>query len=175
MPNHSFSRRQILAGSATSVAGLVAAPAVHSAYISRDDGFPYEVTRSEADWREILSPAAFETLREGGTEVPKSSPYWDSTAPGMYHCAGCGLPLYDAHWKVVLDIGWLFFKHSEPNSLLMGLDWPTESREEKYEPVVMMEIHCRRCGGHHGHLVSIDNKVLHCVNGVGMEFIPQQA
>lgn len=161
-----ISRRTLLATSAMLMPGAAAAR-----YVSSTDGFAYEVTRSRAEWIELLGEDTFLIMREGHTEVPKSNPHWDSLAPGIYACKGCELPLYDARWKVVLDKGWLFFRHGEANALLMGIDWPEGSNmAEEFAALTGIEVHCRRCGSHMGHIVLIENKLLHCINGASMTF-----
>ena len=135
----------------------------------REPDFRYEVALSEAEWEARLTAEEFYILRQGGTEVPKSSPLWNETRAGLYRCKGCGLLNYSGDQKVVLDKGWVFFEHSEPDAVLTGLD--------RHEPragsvFYMMEAHCRRCGSHLGHIVSIDNKVLHCINGLSLTFKP---
>ncbi len=140
-------------------------------YVSRTDGFVYEVARSPAEWMDLLGEASFKIMREGGTEPPKSDPHWNSMEAGTYSCKGCDLELYDARWKEVLEQGWLFFRHSQPNSLLMGIDWPEGSgMADEYASLATVEVHCRRCGSHMGHIVTIDNKLLHCINGASMNF-----
>lgn len=161
-----ISRRTLLASTAMLAPGAAAAR-----YVSSTDGYAYEVTRSRAEWIELLGENRFEIMREGGTEEPKSDPRWDSLEPGTYACRGCALPLYDARWKVVLDIGWLFFRHSEANALLMGIDWPEGSdMADEFAPLAAIEVHCRRCGSHMGHIVVAEEQLLHCINGASMTF-----
>jgi len=107
-------------------------------------GFKYEVTRSEAEWRDMLSTESYEILRMGGTELPRSSPLWDEAGSGMYHCKGCDLPAFDSAWKVPLDS--------------MSSD------------AVHFEVHCRRCGSHLGHLLPVEGQQVHCINGAALEF-----
>lgn len=164
--NRKISRRTILASSATFVPGVATAN-----YVSRTDGFAYEVSRSPVEWMDLLGEASFKIMREGDTEPPKSDPRWDSLAAGTYSCKGCDLELYDARWKEVLEQGWLFFRHSQPNSLLMGIDWPEGSgMADEYASLAAVEVHCRRCGSHMGHIVMIDKTLLHCINGASMNF-----
>lgn len=161
-----FSRRTLLASAAAILPGAAAARVA-----AGQDGFRYEVTRTPEEWKELLGEASFKVMREGRTEAPKSDPHWDSLAPGTYACRGCDLKIYDARWKVVLDLGWLFFKHSEANSVLTAVDWPEENgMVQEIEALAAVEVHCRRCGGHLGHIVSIDGGVLHCVNGASLAF-----
>ncbi len=162
-----ISRRTLLASStAMLVPGAAAAR-----FVSGTDGFSYEVTRTREEWIELLGETTFRIMREGHTETPKSDPHWDSLAPGSYACRGCALKLYDAEWKVVVDIGWLFFRHSEPNTVLTAVDWPEESgMAAEFSTLAGIEVHCRRCGSHMGHIVWVEDKLLHCVNGAGLSF-----
>lgn len=165
-----ISRRSLLASSALLLPG---AEAIAATTAPDTDGFVYEVTRSDAEWKELLGEAAFDVMREGKTEVPKSHPLWDSLEAGTYCCRGCDLTLYDARWKVVLDMGWLFFKHSHANAVLTEIDWPDGSgMAEAFASLAAVEVHCRRCGSHLGHIVSINDGVLHCINGTSMNFLP---
>lgn len=163
---HHVSRRAVLGSTALLLPGAAAAR-----YVSAADGFAYEVTRTEAEWLGLLGEDGFRILRQGFTETPKSDPHWDSTAPGLYACRGCELPIYDARWKVVLDIGWLFFSHSEANAVLTGVDWPDGAEmTTAVQSLAAIEVHCRRCGSHLGHIVHAQNKLLHCVNGASLSF-----
>lgn len=125
---------------------------------SSTTGYTYAVQRSDEDWRTRLTPAEYDILRQGGTEPRNSHPYSRSTGEGLYHCKGCGLPIYASTEKVILDIGWVFFRHSLRDSVLLGID---EGR---------IEAHCRRCGGHLGHILYVESEVLHCINGTALDF-----
>jgi len=163
------------------------------------DGFAFEITRSEAEWRAMLSPDEYVILREGGTEPPKSDPLWESTEAGMYDCRGCDLAIYDARWKVVVDVGYLFYRHAEPRSVLMSIDTsvysafggeaarmgpvvpdaiPEGLSDEELralDPLLLIEAHCRRCGSHLGHVLIVQGKLLHCINGTSLVFRPEAA
>jgi peptide-methionine (R)-S-oxide reductase len=161
-----ITRRTLVGSAAALVPGVAAAR-----YVSAQDGFGYEVTRSAEEWRAMLGEHAYAILSDGRTEEPKSHPLWDSTAAGTYACRGCALPVYDARWKVVLDRGWMFFRNGEPNALLMGIDWPDGSdMSEDFESLAAIEVHCRRCGGHMGHIFYVENQLLHSINGASMDF-----
>lgn len=161
-----ITRRAVLASTALALPGAASAR-----YVSSTDGFGYEVVRSDDEWRALLGEASYKIMREGHTEEPKSDPHWNSTAPGTYSCRGCDLVLYDARWKVVVDKGWLFYRHGEANALLMGIDWPEGSgMADAFAALAAIEVHCRRCGSHMGHIVHIENKLLHCINGASLNF-----
>lgn len=179
MPGFSTTtRREVLAGSAASILALPAATAATAAYKASDDTFPYEVMRSEKEWRELLGDFGYTIMREGGTEPQYTSPLWNETRPGVYNCRGCGLTIYDARWKTVIeDKGWLFFVHGEPNALMMGIDWPegADPEDPKYDVVASVETHCRRCGSHMGHYFIVDGRLLQCINGTSLDFVPAEA
>ncbi len=142
-------------------------------------GFEYEVTRSLPEWIRHLTQAEFEVMRLSQTEQPKSSPLWEETREGTYFCKGCELPLYENTFKEVLDIGWVFFRHSLTNAILTGIDdGPRPGAEDNMIPEgqnAVMEVHCRRCGSHLGHLVSINGRPMHCINGIALRFEPAEA
>lgn len=114
-------------------------------------------------------------MREGLTEAPKSSPLWDETKPGSYHCKGCDLYNYDARLKVVLEKGWVFFEHSQPDSVLTAIDGPVPEYGAMSEDAALTEVHCRRCGSHLGHLLIVAGGMKHCINGASLDFKPAEA
>ena len=135
---------------------------------ARIDDFTYEVTRTEAEWKERLTNNEFRVMRKGATERRKSSPLWQETRAGIYSCKGCDLPVYDSQYKVILDKGWTFFKHCEDNSVLTKIDFIRGLGGVK----TATEAHCRRCGSHLGHIYYIEGQVLHCINGASLIFAP---
>lgn len=166
-----MSRRQLLSQT-TMLAGAVAIGAPVQADVPAGrDAFDYEVTRSEAEWRALLGED-FGILREGKTEVPRSSPLWAEAREGTYSCRGCELLQYKSSTKINLLTGWLFFSTSEPNAQLMSQDSPPWSDEEspKSDFDAVIEVHCRRCGSHMGHILLIEGRVLHCINGASLTF-----
>lgn len=130
----------------------------------------YEVSFTEAEWRERLSEEEFRILRKNGTEKEKSNPLWKEKRPGFYKCKGCDLGLYDSEHKIILKKGWAFFRHSEPDSVLTGIDLFTDYGSSKKETAI--EAHCRRCGSHLGHILYVKKKILHCINGTSLSFTP---
>ncbi|NJK62954.1 MAG: peptide-methionine (R)-S-oxide reductase [Synechococcaceae cyanobacterium SM2_3_1] len=129
------------------------------------DEFQFEVVRSEEEWREILTRREFNILRKGGTEPQRSSELWNEESKGHYHCKGCDLYIYSSEQKEVLDRGWLFFFHSEPNSVLTGIDPGGDHG--------VIEARCRRCGSHLGHILFVEDYVRHCINGISLVFYPE--
>lgn len=157
---------------------LIAGAASARATDAATDAFSYEITRTEEEWKARLTEAEYKILRRGSTELPKTSPLWNETANGTYACRGCDLHSYDANWKVVLDKGWAFFRHSVPNAVLTGIDGPVPeygSDMNTDAPGAMIEAHCRRCGSHLGHIVYVEGMVLHCINGTSLTFTSAEA
>ncbi len=131
------------------------------------DSFPYEVTRTDAEWRARLTDEEHFVLREGGTEVPHSNINVFETASGIYQCKGCDLPVFSSATKTQHDdIGWAFFHLAEENSILTGQDIFGGMGSER--PVI--EAHCRRCGSHLGHVLTVKGTTLHCINGSALVF-----
>lgn len=184
------SRRALLAALPAGAAATLSLPAQAQ---DNGDAFTYEITRTDEEWHERLNDAEYAILRQGGTEVPKSDPLWDSMAPGMYACKGCDLPVYDARWKVPLDIGFLFYRHAQPASVMTSIDRsvyaqfggaagsmgpivPEGLSEEDLaalDTLLLIETHCRRCASHLGHIVIAQGKLLHCINGAALNFTPE--
>lgn len=187
------SRRALLAALPAGALTAGLAPAARAD--GHGDAFTYEVTRTDEEWHAMLDDAEYKILREGGTEPPKSHPLWDSTELGMYACKGCDLPVYDAHWKVPLDIGFLFYRHSEPRTVMTSIDRSvyaqfggaagamgpvvpeglSEEDLKALDTLLLIEVHCRRCASHLGHLVIAQGKLLHCINGTALTFTPETA
>ena len=131
---------------------------------------PFEVTKSEAEWRRILSPAQYYVLRDHGTEYAGSSPLDRETRRGTYHCAGCDLPLFSSDTKYDSRTGWPSFWKPLPNSIGTSIDRSFFS--------VRTEVHCRRCGGHLGHVFNDGpppTGLRYCMNGIAMTFKPSRA
>lgn len=127
----------------------------------------FEIMRSEAEWRKRLSAKAYNVLREEGTERAFTSPLNDEHRKGVFACAGCDLPLYSSETKYESGTGWPSFWKPLPNAIGTREDNTLFSRRT--------EVHCRRCGGHLGHVFNDGPKPTgkrYCMNGVAMKFIP---
>ena len=131
----------------------------------------YEVGYTEAEWKSRLTEEEFRIMRMGGTEHKKTSPHWKETRAGANNCKGCDLGVYLSEYKIPLKKGWVFFSHSEPDSVLTGIDLITNYgwRAKKKAAI---EAHCRRCGSHLGHVLYIEKQILHCINGASLTFTP---
>ncbi|MER8485334.1 peptide-methionine (R)-S-oxide reductase MsrB [Mesorhizobium sp. M1322] len=130
----------------------------------------FEVTKTEAEWRAILSDAAFTVLRKEGTEYPGTSPLLNEHRKGIFACAGCDLPLYSSETKFDSGTGWPSFWQEIPNAVGMTVD--------RSLGMTRTEVHCRRCGGHLGHVFDDGpppTGLRHCINGVALTFKPATA
>lgn len=175
MTNPTLTRRRVLVSGTTGVATAALAPAATAASAAAPDGFQYEVTRTEDEWKSMLSADEYDILRNGGTEWPLSSPLATDYREGSFACKGCGLELYRSEWRVPLDKGWVFFTHSQPNAVLTDIDKAANYAMQPGAERTLIEVHCRRCGSHLGHILVVDRKLVHCVNGASLVFTPSTA
>ena len=132
---------------------------------SSKPGRTFEVALSDEEWRKRLSPEQYRVLRQHGTERAGTSPLDKQHGAGIYHCAGCGQPLFDAAAKFNSRTGWPSF--SAP------LEGATESNTDRSFFMVRTEVHCRRCGGHLGHVFDDGPQPTgqrYCMNGVSLDF-----
>lgn len=130
----------------------------------------FEVTYTEARWREMLSPDQFAVLRKEATERAYTSPLLNEKRTGTYHCAGCDLPLYASETKFDSGTGW--------PSFYQPLEDAVETSRDFKLLVPRTEVHCRRCGGHLGHVFNDGpppTGLRHCINGVAMTFQERSA
>lgn len=125
----------------------------------------FEVTRTKAQWKAMLSPLEYKVMREEGTERAGSSALDKQYGAGVYHCRGCDLPLYSSEHKFNSGTGWPSFWQALPNGI--------ETKEDRKLFSVRTECHCRRCGSHLGHIFGDGPKPTgkrHCINGVSLVF-----
>ncbi len=177
MSHFPLKRRAFLGASAVSALAIASGQkAIANTTTGADDTFSYEISRTEDEWRAMLSKDEYDVLRKASTELPKTSPLWDNVANGTYSCRGCELTLYDSVWKVEVLMGWAFFSQSRENTVMMGIDgeppdaYPPDSRFG-----AIIESHCRRCGSHLGHILTVEGKTLHCINGTSLQFTASTA
>ena len=130
----------------------------------------FEVTFTLEEWRKLLTPNQFAVLREEATERPFTSPLNREHHKGVFHCAGCDLPLFASAVKFDSGTGW--------PSFWQPLDGAVGTRNETFLFMTQTEVHCRRCGGHLGHVFNDGPKptgLRYCMNGVAMVFKPAAA
>ena len=127
----------------------------------------FEFQLSDEEWKKRLSPQAYAVLREEATERAGSSPLDREKRAGVFHCAGCDLPLFDMATKFDSGTGWPSFYQPLPNAV--------GEREDKGWFMTRTEVHCRRCGGHLGHVFPDGpppTGLRYCMNGVSLKFVP---
>lgn len=125
----------------------------------------FEVMRSEAEWKAMLTDLEYRVMRQEGTEPAGSSPLDANYAPGTYHCRGCDLALYPSSTKYDSGTGWPSFWKALPDAV--------ETKPDRKLFRVRTEVHCRRCGSHLGHIFDDGPPPTgkrHCLNGVSLVF-----
>lgn len=130
----------------------------------------YEVTLSDAEWRKRLAPASYAVLRQASTERPYSSPLNEEHRAGTFTCGGCALALFSSKTKFDSHTGWPSFYAPLQNAVLTKTDYDIG--------MARTEVHCRRCGGHLGHVFDDGPRPTgkrYCMNGVAMKFAPGKA
>jgi peptide-methionine (R)-S-oxide reductase len=127
------------------------------------------LSKTEAEWKQMLDSAQFSVLRQEGTERPFTSPLNDEKRKGVFVCAGCSLPLFSSAMKFDSGTGWPSFFTLIPGHL---------GTKDDYKLIVARtEYHCVRCGGHQGHVFDDGpppTGLRYCNNGVALRFIPLQ-
>ncbi|MEP2683084.1 MAG: peptide-methionine (R)-S-oxide reductase MsrB [Sulfitobacter sp.] len=132
-----------------------------AAYVEGD----FEVERTEAEWRAMLSDTEYAVMREGDTERAFTSPLNDETRAGTFICKGCDQPLYDAATKFKSGTGWPSFYQPLENAV--------ETMSDNSFFMRRTEVHCDRCGSHLGHIFDDGPEPTgkrHCINGVSLKF-----
>ncbi|MFH7026565.1 MAG: peptide-methionine (R)-S-oxide reductase MsrB [Heteroscytonema crispum UTEX LB 1556] len=128
----------------------------------------FEITKTEEEWRRILTSDQFRVLRKHGTEQAGTSPLDKQYGKGTFVCAGCGSPLFTSETKFDSGTGWPSF-----NDPIKGAIATTTDRSFF---MTRIEVHCSRCGGHLGHVFDdgpAPTGKRYCMNGVSLKFIPE--
>lgn len=124
-----------------------------------------KVVRTEAEWKQALTPEQFHIMREKGTERAFSGKYWDTTEPGVYKCAGCGQVLFSSTSKFDSHCGWPSFDRALADGTI------TETRDTTFG-MERVEVTCTRCGAHLGHIFDdgpTETGMRYCINSASIE------
>jgi peptide-methionine (R)-S-oxide reductase len=131
-----------------------------------------ENIKTDAEWREELTPEQYQVLRQAGTERAFTGRYWDCHDDGVYRCAGCGAELFDSATKFESGSGWPSF--TEPK-----LTENVEVREDNSYGMRRTEVVCKHCGGHLGHVFDDGPRdkggLRYCINSCSLDLAPREA
>ena len=135
-----------------------------------EEGVIEKIDQPDSYWKDMLAPAAYNVLREDGTERSFTSSLNDEKRAGVFTCAACGLPLFTSDTKFKSGTGWPSFYGP------VNKEYVKEDVDSRYG-MRRVEVSCARCGGHQGHVFPDGPKptgLRYCINGVALNFVPRE-
>ena len=129
-----------------------------------------KIEKTDAEWRQQLTPEQYHVMREKGTERPFTGKYWNEHADGVYRCGACGEPLFESDSKFDSGCGWPSFTQPLANERV-------EEHDDRTFGMRRIEVTCRKCGAHLGHVFpdgpSEAGGLRYCINSAALDFVPE--